>query len=61
MTKESHIKWEGKKFWVCENKTAYTVYENGFTHSTQVASFGLDEDGLSIAIAYAKYRDGRVK
>jgi hypothetical protein len=58
---EKHIKWEGKRFWVCEDKAAYTVYENGFTHSTPVQSFERNEDGLSIAIAYAKYLDGRIK
>lgn len=61
MTKESRIKWEGKRFWVNGDHGAYTVYEIKGVASESVQSFAHTEDGLSIAIAYAKFRDGRVK
>jgi hypothetical protein len=60
-TIEDRIKWEGKRFWVNEEYGAYTVFEIKGVASESVQSFARTEDGLSLAIAYAKYRDGRVK
>lgn len=56
---ERDIKFEGTRFWVGADKKAYTVYQTGFTHSVSVQSFAKTEDGLSLAIAYAKYKDFR--
>jgi hypothetical protein len=56
-TKLKDIKWEGQRFWVCDQPKAYTVFQNGTTHSTSVQSFAKTEDGLSLAIAYAQYKD----
>lgn len=59
--RESDIVWEGDngKAWVYRDKpqNCYTVMLTGITHSTSDSSYPRDVDGLSIAIAYAAYRD----
>jgi len=60
MIKERDSKWEGKRFWVLSEKHKYTVMLNGSVASVTVQSFEKTDDGLSIAIKYAQYRDGRI-
>jgi len=54
---ERDIKFEGTRFWVGADKKAYTVYKIGSVASESVQSFAKTADGLSLAIAYAKYKD----
>jgi hypothetical protein len=55
MIKESQILLDLGSHWVCDNRTDYTVYITGITHSTSDSSYPKTEDGLSIAIARCKY------
>lgn len=52
---EHDVVYEGPKAWVCRERSAYTVYRVGVTHSTGDSSYPKTDDGLSIAIARAKY------
>lgn len=58
--RESDIKFEGKGFWVLGERKAYTVCRYNGTHSLTIQSFAKTEDGLSLAIAYAKYKDSLI-
>lgn len=53
--RESDIMHENGSFWVAREKTAYTVYRVGVTHSTSDSSYGKTPDGLSIAVARCDY------
>lgn len=53
--RESVIKHEAGQYWVCENKSDYTVYVSGITHSKADSSYTKDDDGLSLAIARCDY------
>jgi len=53
--RESAIKHEAGPYWVCENKSDYTVYVSGITHSKPDSSYAKDDDGLSLAIARCDY------
>jgi hypothetical protein len=57
--KESQIKFESGSYWVCLADNQYTVYRSGVTHSKADSSYAFSEDGLSLAIARAKYLDAR--
>jgi hypothetical protein len=52
---ENHIMYESGAYWVLKAKQAYTVLRSGLTHSKPDSSYALNPDGLSIAIARAKY------
>ena len=54
---ERDIKFEGTRFWVGADKKAYTVYKIGNVACERFKSFAKTEDGLSLAIAYDKYKD----
>ena len=45
-------------YWVGSTRkpASYTVYRNTLTHAVPIASFAMDDDGLSLAIAYCNYR-----
>jgi hypothetical protein len=53
--KEKDIMLEFGAYWVLKTKQAYTVLKAGLTHSKPDSSYALNPDGLSIAIARAKY------
>jgi hypothetical protein len=59
--RESDIKHENGDFWVCDNRTQYTVYRTGLTHSVADSSYAHNENGLSIAIARCDYLATRSK
>lgn len=46
---------ENGKYWVRDELYGYVVYENGITHAVSVQAFPLNEDGLSLAMAYCDY------
>lgn len=54
---EQDIAYETPKSWVLRDKKrdCYTVFRVGVTHSESDSSYPLDDDGLSIAKAYADY------
>lgn len=52
---ESCIKHENGSYWVCDDRTQFTVYVAGLTHSRADSSYAHTEDGLSIAIARCNY------
>lgn len=54
---ESDIVFEDGDIWVCRDKPArqYVVYRVGVTHSKSDSAYALSEDGLSIALARARY------
>lgn len=53
--RESEIIYESGVAWVHAAKDAYVVYVTGITHSNSDSAYAKDADGLSIAIARAKY------
>jgi hypothetical protein len=53
--KESDIVHEKGDYWVAKERTAYTVYKSGATHSVSDSSYSKDADGLSIAIVRCDY------
>lgn len=55
--KESDIIHEVGSYWVGRDRKlgAYVVYKIGLTHSTSDSAYGLNPDGLSIAIVRANY------
>jgi len=55
--KESDLIYENDKAWVFSDKKKkqYTVFKQGLTHSTSDSAYAFNDDGLSIAIARAKY------
>lgn len=55
--RESDIMHEKGNYWVGRDRElgAYVVYKIGPTHSTSDSAYGLNQDGLSIAIARANY------
>lgn len=57
--KESDILHEVGDFWVCKVDKTYSVYKNGITHASPVASFPLGDSGLSLAKAYCDYKGQR--
>jgi hypothetical protein len=59
MTTEQDILHQMGDFHVLRERRAYTVCEHKGTHSVTVQSFARDEDGLSLAIAYADYKARR--
>lgn len=64
---EDDIVHENGNYWVCKTKknwfgspeNTYSVYKNGITHATPVASFEQNEEGLSLAKAYCDYKAGK--
>lgn len=52
------IVFEQDGWYVKREAGAYSVYRPMGTHAESVASFGRNEDGKSLAIAYAKSRAG---
>lgn len=59
--KESDIKHENGAYWVADTGDAYTVFQNGVTHSTSDSAYKRNADGLSIAIARCNYLAKRMK
>lgn len=59
--RESDIMHEKGNYWVGRDKElgAYVVYKIGLTHSVSDSAYGLNQDGLSIAIARANYLANR--
>lgn len=59
--RESDIEYVNGSHWVGRTRKpdSYTVYRTGATHSTPESSYALTPDGLSIAIARAKYLASR--
>ncbi len=53
--RESDIKFEIGRYWVCDSKKHYSVMETGNVVSTGNEQYARTEDGLAIAIARAKY------
>lgn len=55
--KESDIVYEKGNYWVGRDKGlgAYVVFKVGLTHSESDSAYGLNQDGLSIAIARCNY------
>jgi hypothetical protein len=55
--RESDIICEGSKYWVGRDRQhkAYVVYKKGPYYSTSDSAYEMNEDGLSIALARAKY------
>lgn len=52
---EQDIMHENGDFWVGRNKSDYTVYRSGITHSVSDSAYHKSPDGLSIAIARCDY------
>ena len=63
MYKEKDIVIEGEGFWILKDKkkNAYHVMKIKSTHSESIASFELTDDGLSLAMAYYRYQENRIK
>lgn len=61
MFKESDVAYENSKAWVLKDKKndCYTVFIIGNVASESDSTYPLNDDGLSIAIARAKYLEGR--
>jgi len=57
--KEKDIVYDLGSAWVGKQKDAYVVFITGITHSTSDSAYALTEDGLSIAVARAKYLAGK--
>jgi len=55
MLRESDIMHESGAFWVCRDRDRYTVLRAGVTHSVSDSAYAKTPDGLSLAIARAKY------
>lgn len=55
MTRESDIMHEAGAYWVCRDRTSYTVYRVTLTHSVADSAYEKTPDGLSIAIARCNY------
>lgn len=53
--KENDIIYENGQYWVCRNKSNYTVFRTGLTHSESDSAYTLSEDGLSCAKARCDY------
>lgn len=53
--KDSDIKHEAGRYWVCDNKRHYLVMVSGITHSESESAYEHTADGLSIAVARANY------
>lgn len=53
--KEKDIKFEVGDYAVVDFKKDYSVLYSGITHATVDSAYENNEDGLSIAIARAKY------
>ncbi len=53
--KETDIIHENGDYWVLRERTCYTVFKNGVTHSTSDSSYAKNDDGLSIAKARCDY------
>jgi len=53
--RESDIMHESGGFWVSRERSAFTVYRIGLTHSTSDSSYARTDDGLSLAIARCDY------
>ncbi|QMV32344.1 hypothetical protein T2_00027 [Ralstonia phage Elie] len=49
--RESNIKHEAGRFWVCDDGEKYLVMAAGITHSVSESAYTRDADGLSTAIA----------
>lgn len=58
---ESDIVYQCGKYWVSDSydKNHYTVYVDKGCHSVSDSSYSHDNDGLSLAIARARYMGGR--
>lgn len=56
--RESEIVYEGRFAWVCRERDRYTVYRIGATHSVSDSAYPKTDDGLTIALARAKYLNG---
>jgi hypothetical protein len=54
-TRESDIVYENTACWVRRDRSAYTVFRIGLTHSTSDSAYKKTTDGLSIAVARCKY------
>ena len=57
--KEKDIVYDLGSVWVGKQKNGYVVFITGITHSTSDSAYALTEDGLSIAVARAKYLAGK--
>lgn len=57
--READIVFQAGAFWVFGNVRGWHVMRDGVTSAVSVATFAPDEDGRSLAVAYAKYRGGR--
>lgn len=55
MIKESQIIFEQGKVWILDTKKSYHVQISGAFHSTTDSAYYRNPDGLSIALARAKY------
>ena len=57
MIKTTDIVYETTKAWVHRNVkgNCYTVFRIGVTHSTSDSAYELTNDGLTLAIARARY------
>ncbi len=64
---EDDIIHEAGDYWVCKttknwfgrSEPTYSVYKNGITHASPVASFEQSEEGLSLSTAYCDYKAGK--
>lgn len=53
--KETDIVFEAGKYWVLNDRTAYSVMQSTLTHSKIDSAYCFNADGLSLAIARCKY------
>lgn len=53
--KETDIMHENGNYWVLRERTCYTVFKAGITHSVSDSAYAKTADGLSIAIARCNY------
>jgi len=58
-TRESDIVYENAACWVRRDRSAYTVFKIGLTHSESDSAYKKNADGLSIAVARCKYLEKR--
>jgi len=58
--RERDIMFETSTHWVGRQRGRYVVFEVHATHSVSDSAYALTPDGLSIAIARAKYLSQRI-
>lgn len=61
--KLSDVVYECGDVWVLRDtkQQAYVVFRSGVTHATSDSAYSLDDDGLSLAAARAKYLGSKQK